>query len=227
MNNFTNKIDIITHMNFDPSNPNNIRLYHGTSHRGIKYILQEGFLYSGQSIWNCSDEDYSYFYELKRFIKAESLEEDSFKYQQYAAIQRANESAQLQEAMLERPSFHTYVIELVVPPEFAIFIEDDTSCENMYRYGAVQILHDHINTLIRTGEYAMHIYKGNFSPKCSLLYVTGLIENEYFCGEFTSYEESIVKTLRSSDVFIDDLLNPDIIYEQSFGLKPEFNIYNG
>ena len=220
-----NTYEIIKNMKLDPKNPNNIRLYHGTTHLGGENIPREGFQFMWPSNWNCSDEEQAYFYELKRFIECECLEDDSFTEQQYRILQRANESAQIQEAMLDQPMYYTYVLELIVPPEFAPFIQEDDSCENMDE--AVQIGHDLINTLLKENfeGYALHVYRFDFCPKCAMLYISGLVDNPLFSAAFTSQELVIINALHTSVAFCEELIDVEPQYLTSWGNVSELNVY--
>lgn len=172
--------NIIESIPFDPKNPNNIRLCHGTTSVGKDDILHKrGFRDDMGSIWSCSEYDKAYFYELKRFAKCEGKEDESLENIQYELLLRANENAQIQEAILKNPGTMTYVIEFVLPPEANQFIEDDDSCDNMINYGSVQMDTIAINHFIRTGNCCINVYHFNFFPKMAYFYIAGLINNEF------------------------------------------------
>lgn len=177
----TTKTDFIKTIKYDVDNPDNIRLYHGTTHAGGKNIPIFGFSINMFTAWNCSCEEYVYFYELNEWAEVNGYEEDSFRAKQISCIEQAAQSGMIQEALLHKQDDYVCVLEFILPPEIKEYLQADDSCEHMD--GAFQLDIWIINNLIAEDKCTINVYKYGFAPKCSLLYITGLQDNPYFDAE--------------------------------------------
>lgn len=220
------KTEIIASIRYNPTNPDNIRLYHGTTSVGKKNILEYGFGTGMNTIWNCSEYDKVYFYEFNRFAKCEGVDEDEsydFKDIQYLILQRTNESGQIQETILDNPGNSTYVFEIVLPPEAKQYIEEDDSCENMVNYGAVQIDTDIINWFIEYAKCTINIYRFDYFPKMAYFYISGLFNNEFtqdYFDDMDKAEYNAIKAISKADTYQ--------VWEQIVcEVEPQFINYTG
>lgn len=213
----------IASIEYAVNNPENIRLYHGGTHFLRENLFNFGFENVDTTIWDCSEEDKVYFYEFKRFAKSEGTKNEEFKYVQYSVLERANESGQIQEAILENPGRYTYVFEFVLPREAERYIDVDDSCENMDTCGAVQMDRDVINMFITLGKCTVNVYKYDFFPKMSYFYIAGLTQNPNasdFFDNLPPVERQAIEAINDTDTYL--------IYDEIIlGACPEFDVCHG
>lgn len=200
------KTEIIASINYNVSNPDNIRLYHGTTSVGKDVILKTGFAEEMNTIWNCSEYDKAYFYEFDRFVKAEGIDDEDYDFKdiQYRILLRTNESGQIQEATLNKPGTSTYVFEILLPPEAKDFIEEDDSCDRASETGAVQMDVNIINSFIEQGKCTINIYSFDFFPKMAYFYIANLIDNEYtqdYFDDLSKAEYSAINAIRGAETY--------------------------
>lgn len=186
---------------------NEVVLFHGTINPTS--ILTEGFTRGNDTIWNCSDWDYVYFYELEKFMEAECIDDEKDGY--LRILGRTNEQSQVQNAFLEAPYNKTYVLEFHFPSEFRQFIEEDESCEGMGSYGAVQVDIDVLNDWLKTKPCEVYLHTYRFVVKNSLMYISGLIDNEFALPgleRLPEYELQIMKALSKefNEAFWEDFI---------------------
>lgn len=194
-------------MNFNLINTEKeVILFHGTTKSAFVQISNYGFN-SNSDIWNCSNPHMTYFYEFEKFCESECLEvTDEYAYN--LALSRANEQGQIQNAFKEIPDPETVVLEIHIPKEWADeYLEPDMSARNMDSCGAVQMLTKDLNSLISRRDVTIYVHRYDFAVKCSLLYLTGLFDNEYAQPGFerlTRAEYTALQTLAKSGFFNDD-----------------------
>lgn len=172
---------------------NEVILFHGSACKP-EIIIHNGFD-NIPGVWNCSEYNQVYFYELKRWCKCEGYElTDESVYN--IIVRRANEQGQIQNAVKENPEHVTYVYEFHFPEEFAEFLETDESCENMEHFGAVQVNMATVNKYMQQEKCKLIIHTFPFSIKCSLLYITGMVDNPNFdMDSLDDFEQEILKSL--------------------------------
>lgn len=157
-----------------------IVLFHGTTNHAINEIIKEGFCPSLSTIWNCSNNNNVYFYEFKKWCDVQCMElEEEGSYR--SILQEANWQGQVQNAIAHKPDDITGVIEIRIPIKYANIVYNDDSTINMSDTGAVEVEVEEINKLLNHPETEVYIHIFPFSTKCSLLYLTGLVENEFAC----------------------------------------------
>ena len=159
-------------------------LFHGTTIEACNEILS-GNYNPEETVWNCSDDCYMYVWEQRKLCEIEGFNDSDLPSDE--CIERANESAQIANAILPRPYDETVVIQFSVPDYlFAQLVKDgylkyDDSCENMCDSGAMMIRSVIINQLIMNKkEIGIRVYYMPFYPKMSLFYLVGLVDNPYF-----------------------------------------------
>lgn len=159
-------------------------LFHGTTVEAANKILA-GNYNPERTVWNCSDDCYMYVWEQNKLAEVEGW--DEFDLFSGGCIERANESAQIANAILPNPYNQTAVIQFSIPDYLFKHLMDegyldyDDSCENMYDSGAMLIRSTVINDLIKTREeIGIRVYYLPFYPKLSLFYLVGLFDNRYF-----------------------------------------------
>lgn len=178
-------------------------LFHGTTVDGMIGIKQRGFD-PENSCWTCSDDSYTYFYDYERTCEAEDIElNDVNSYERVLFL--ANQQGQLQNAFQPLPSNITSVIEIRIPKALAEeYIEPDDSCENMDNRGAVQIRNDDLNKLLKIQSQLskptikIFLHDIEFCVKASLLYLTGVYNNQYAIQgveELEQYEREVLECL--------------------------------
>lgn len=193
-------------------------LYHGTTIEGMRNIIC-GRYDPDETVWNCSGFGYMYAYDLEKWIEAEGYENEDFEDQQNGCASRANEAAQIANAIDPDPYSQTCVIEFGVSDElyeFAVneeFISPDTSSENMANCGAVQVEACWLNKMIKLGRLDMRIFYYEFNRNLTPFYISSLFENPYFeeTLEKLPYEMyEAVKLLHNNNIFIEELLDPEL-----------------
>lgn len=193
-------------------------LYHGTTIEGMRNIIC-GRYDPDETVWNCSGFGYMYAYDLEKWIEAEGYENEDFEDQQNGCASRANEAAQIANAIDPDPYSQTCVIEFGISDElyeFAVneeYIEPDNSAENMADCGAVQVEACWLNKMIKLGRLDMRIFYYEFNRNLTPFYLSGLFENPYFeeTLEKLPYEMyEAVKLLHNNNIFIEELLDPEL-----------------
>lgn len=193
-------------------------LYHGTTIEGMRNIIC-GRYDPDETIWNCSASGYMYAYDLEKWIEAEGYENEDFEDQQNGCASRANEAAQIANAIDPDPYSQTCVIEFGISDElyeFAVneeYIGPDTSAENMADCGAVQVEASWLNKMIKLGKLDMRIFYYEFNRNLTPFYLSSLFENPYFeeTLEKLPYEMyEAVKLLHNNDIFIEELMYPEL-----------------
>ena len=159
-------------------------LFHGTTLEACNEILA-GNYNPEETVWNCSSDLYMYVWEQKKLSEAEGW--DEFDLLSGGCIERANESAQIANAILPNPYNQTVVIQFSIPDYLFNklmdegYLDYDDSCENMYDSGAMLIRSTVINNLIKArAEIGIRVYYLPFYPKLALFYLVGLFNNQYF-----------------------------------------------
>lgn len=193
-------------------------LYHGTTIKSMRNIVC-GRYDPDETVWNCSAPGYMYAYDLEKWIEAEGYENEDFEDQQNGCASRANEAAQIANAIDPDPYSQTCVIEFGVSDElfeFAVneeYIEPDNSAENMADYGAVQVDACWLNKMIKLGRLDMRVFYYEFNRNLTPFYISGLFESPYFekTLENLPYEMyEAVKLLHNNNIFIEELLDPEL-----------------
>lgn len=162
---------------------NNHYFFHGTSYDNYIKIKENGFGTSKPVVWDCSDEEVTYMYDLTKFIEVEGYDDNDLEYQIYACTGRCNESAQITAALQESNYNSTVVFEFEVPDEYFDEFEDyilpDLSCPHMEDCGAVTINSNTLNIFINEGKINVTVHIFEFYPKLSLFYIGGLYNSDY------------------------------------------------
>ena len=193
-------------------------LYHGTTIEGMRNIII-GRYDPDETVWGCSSPGYMYAYDLEKWVECEAYENEDFEDQQNGCASRANEAAQIANAIDSDPYSQTCVIEFGISDElyeFAVneeYIGPDTSVENMADYGAVQVDACWLNKMIKLGRIDMRIFYYEFNRNLTPFYISGLFENPYFeeTLEKLPYEMyEAVKLLHNNNIFIEELLDPEL-----------------
>lgn len=204
---------------------NEIILVHGTA-ANPDTILKEGFD-NIEGFWNCSEFNQVYFYEYKKFCKAEGYDLDE-KDTLDILIRRANEQGQIQNAIQETPENFTSVFEFHFPEEFKKEIKPDDSCALMASYGSVQVNMATINKYMKQGKCKVIVHKFPFYIKCSLLYLSSMLNNPYAetgLEKLPQYEKEVLETFAKEEFnnsFFEDYISyPDEI--ESY--EPNFYVY--
>lgn len=177
-------------------------LFHGTSFEAAQDILKNGFK-DADTVWNCSDDNSTYFWSLQRVIELDEISaDDDLEYQKHSVITRAFESATIP-ASLYSTANKIIVLEIEFPDDFEI--EPDTSCDNMETSGAVEINNSDVNQYGKI----VAIHTADFSPRLSLYYLSGLVKNHYIdlTDYLSQYEIAVCESLNQAGLFIDDLLD--------------------
>lgn len=193
-------------------------LYHGTTIEGMRNIIC-GRYDPDETVWNCSGFGYMYAYDLEKWIEAEGYENEDFEDQQNGCASRANEAAQIANAIDPDPYSQTCVIEFGVSDElydYAVneeYIEPDNSAENMADCGAVQVEASWLNKMIKLGKLDMRIFYYEFNRNLTPFYLSGLFENPYFeetLEKLPCEMYEAVKLLHNNNIFIEELLDPEL-----------------
>lgn len=193
-------------------------LYHGTTIEGMRNIVC-GRYDPDETVWSCSGFGYMYAYDLEKWVECEGYENEDLENQMNDCASRANEAAQIANAIDPDPYSQTCVIEFGISDElyeFAVneeYIEPDNSVENMADCGAVQVDACWLNKMIKLGRLDMRIFYYEFNRNLTPFYLSGLFENSYFeeTLEKLPYEMyEAVKLLHSNGIFIDELFDPEL-----------------
>ena len=193
------------------------KLYHGTTVEAMKEIIQ-GHYDPENTIWNCSNPGFMYVYGKDELCEVEGWDEDcTTQEQEDNCARRANESAQIANAILPNPEDKTCVIEFRIPNELYNWakendaISPDCSSENMEDYGALQVDAYWLNQHIKSGEIKMWVWTFEFNPRLALFYLSGLFQNEYFeetLEKLPPLMYDAVKAIADAGIFLEDLLDP-------------------
>ena len=193
------------------------KLYHGTTVEAMKEIIQ-GRYDPESTIWNCSNPGFMYVYGKDELCEVEGWDEDCTTLEQEDnCARRANESAQIANAILPNPEDKTCVIEFRIPNELYNWakendaISPDCSSENMEDYGALQVDAYWLNQHIKSGEIKMWVWTFEFNPRLALFYLSGLFQNEYFeetLEKLPPLMYDAVKAIADAGIFLEDLLDP-------------------
>ena len=193
-------------------------LYHGTTIEGMRNIII-GRYDPEETVWGCSSPGHMYAYDLEKWIEAEGYENEDFEDQQNGCASRANEAAQIANAIDPDPYSQTCIIEFGISDElheFAVneeYIGPDNSAENMADCGAVQVDACWLNKMIKLGRIDMRVFYYEFNRSLTPFYLSGLFDNPYFeeTLEKLPYEMyEAVKLLHNNSIFIEELLDPEL-----------------
>ena len=193
-------------------------LYHGTTIEGMRNIIT-GRYDPDETVWSCSSPGYMYAYDLEKWVECEAYENEDLEDQMKECASRANEAAQIANAIDSDPYSQTCVIEFGISDElyeFAVneeYIEPDTSVENMADCGAVQVEACWLNKMIKLGRLDMRVFYYEFNRNLTPFYLSGLFDNPYFeeTLEKLPYEMyEAVKLLHNNNIFIEELLDPEL-----------------
>lgn len=206
-------------------------LYHGTTIEACNEILS-GNYNPNETVWNCSDDYYMYVWEQNKLAEVEGW--DEFDLFSGGCIKRANESAQIANAILPRPYDETVVIQFSVPDYLFDrlmnegYLDYDDSCENMSDSGAMMLRSAVINDLIKAHkEIGITVYYMPFYPKLSLFYLVGLVDNPYFEETLEKLNQSDYDGLQILSKMDTSAIWEDIIYvepiHQEIICKPKFD----
>lgn len=192
------------------------KLYHGTTVEAMKEIIQ-GHYDPESTIWSCSNPGFMYVYGKDELCKVEGWDEDcTTQEQEDNCARRANESAQIANAILPNPKPKTYVIEFKIPDELYDqakeddVISPDCSSENMENYGALQVDACWLNEHIKSGEIKMRVWAFEFNPCLTPFYLSGLFQNDYFeetLEKLPRLMYDAIKAISDSGIFLEDLLD--------------------
>ena len=193
-------------------------LYHGTTIEGMRNIIC-GHYDPDETVWDCSGFGYMYAYDLEKWVECEAYENEDLEDQMKECASRANEAAQIANAIDPDPYSQTCVIEFGISDElyeFAVneeYIEPDNSAENMADCGAIQVDACWLNKMIKLGRIDMRVFYYEFNRNLTPFYLSGLFENPYFeeTLEKLPYEMyEAVKLLHNNGIFIEELLDPEL-----------------
>ena len=193
-------------------------LYHGTTIEGMRNIIT-GRYDPDETVWSYSSPGYMYAYDLEKWVECEAYENEDLEDQMKECASRANEAAQIANAIDPDPYSQTCVIEFGISDElyeFAVnkeYIEPDNSVENMADYGAVQVEACWLNKMIKLGRIDMRVFYYEFNRNLTPFYLSGLFENQYFeeTLEKLPYEMyEAVKLLHNNGIFIEELLDSEL-----------------
>ena len=193
-------------------------LYHGTTIEGMRNIIT-GRYDPDETVWSCSSPGYMYAYDLEKWVECEAYENEDLEDQMKECASRANEAAQIANAIDPDPYSQTCVIEFGISDElyeFAVneeYIEPDTSVENMADYGAVQVDACWLNKMIKLGRIDMRVFYYEFNRNLTPFYLSGLFENPYFeetLEKLPCEMYEAIKLLHNNHIFIEELLDPEL-----------------
>ena len=196
------------------------KLYHGTTIEAMKEIVQ-GRYDPESTNWSCSNPGFIYVYGKEELCEAEGWDEDCTTQQQEDnCARRANESAQIANAILPKPENETCVIEFGIPDELYNWVKEndvispDCSSENMEDYGALQVDACWLNEHIKSGEIEMRVWAFEFNPFLIPFYLSGLFQNDYFeetLEKLPRLMYDAVKAIADAGIFLEDLLDPECL----------------
>ena len=191
-------------------------LFHGTTLEGCNEILA-GNYNPEKTVWNCSDDYYMYVWEQNKLAEVDGW--DEFDRISGGCIERANESAQIANAILPNPYNQTAVIQFSIPDYLFNqlmdegYLDYDDSCENMYDSGAMMLRSTVINDLIKAHEeIGIRVYYLPFYPKLSLFYLVGLFNNPYFQETLEKLPDEDYRALELLTHMDFSIIWEDIIY---------------
>lgn len=188
---------------------NEIHLFHGTSFENYLSIKENGFSNCKRVIWNCSDEEKTYFYEMERLCKTEGIDCDEQGKIEFC-LERANENAQITASIEKNPYNKTVVFEFITEAEYLEdYMEGDDSCENMDEK-AVCIDSLVLNDLLRKRKAILITHFFRFLPKLSLFYLACVFSNPYFQDSINQlqYEEiEFIKEIIRGHIFVDEIFS--------------------
>ncbi|MGL5716398.1 MAG: hypothetical protein ACRCXX_13780 [Cetobacterium sp.] len=180
------------------------RLFHGTSFRDTISILKEGFK-NNERVWQDSEEEYIYFFELDRMKEVEYLE--SKKEASQACIRRALEAAQITSALKKNYDPIICAVEVIIDEEY---VHPDSSGDHlrenlMHDAGAVQV---NIKDLIKHGEIVKVFVSEDYHPSISGLYIQGILGRDR-CNLITdTWNEREIEFVKNLELnFIEPLLD--------------------
>lgn len=192
-------------------------LFHGTTVNAMEEIIK-GNYNPDYTIWNCSDDCYMYVWEQTELCETEDWDDSEFPND--GCIERANESAQIANAILDKPFNATVVIQFEIPNNlFNELIKEETlkkddSCENTY--GKMQIRSTKINRLIKEKKIGITVYYFPFYVKLSLFYLTSLVDNPYITDTFECMNRNDYDALMLLKDFDDSRIWENIIYVEPY-----------
>ena len=192
------------------------KLYHGTTIEAMKEIVQ-GRYDPENTIWSCSNPGFMYVYGKDELCEVEGWDEDcTTQEQEDNCARRANESAQIANAILPKPGNKTCVIEFGIPDELYEWakendiISPDCSSENMEDYGALQVDAWWININIKSNVIKMRVWYFDFNSHLTPFYLSGLFQNEYFeetLEKLPRLMYEAIKVIADSRLFLEELLD--------------------
>ena len=196
------------------------KLYHGTTVEAMKEIIQ-GHYDPENTIWNCSNPGFMYVYGKDELCEVEGWDEDcTTREQEDNCARRANESAQIANAILPKPEDKTCVIEFGIPDELYNWakendvISPDCSSENMEDYGALQVDAWWLNQLIKTGKIKMRVWYFDFNPYLTPFYISGVFQNDYLeetLEKLPPLMYDAIEAIADRGIFLEDLLGPECL----------------
>ena len=192
------------------------KLYHGTTIEAMKEIVQ-GRYDPESTIWSCSNPGFMYVYGKDELCEVEGWDEDCTTQEQGDnCARRANESAQIANAILPKPGNKTCVIEFGIPDELYEWAKEndivspDYSYEYMENYGALQVDACWLNQHIKSGEIKIRVWVFEFNPYLTPFYLSSLFYNEYFeetLEELPPLMYDAVKAIADAGIFLEELLD--------------------
>lgn len=196
------------------------KLYHGTTVEAMKEIVQ-GRYDPESTIWSCSNPGFIYVYGKDELCEAEGWDEDcTTREQEDNCARRANDSAQIANAILPKPENKTCVIEFGIPDELYNWakenevISPDCSSENMEDYGALQVDAWWLNKHIKSGEIKMRVWVFGFNSYLAPFYLSGVFQNEYFeetLEKLPPLMYNAIKAIADANIFLEDLFDPECL----------------
>lgn len=181
------------------------RYFHGTTIKSFKNMVSSNFATKTDYIWTCSDDEYLYLWDLKKVHELENNNDKSeLEYSVIRTIEQAFENAKIAGAISNARENELVVIEFSIDESL---IEDDESCENMS--GASRINIDDIDVKNIKNVY---IAENGYLPSMRLLYVVGLLDNQYFNDEnFLQVELDMIKNLSEQNIYFDEMFETDYV----------------
>ena len=174
-------------------------LFHGSTADNIKYIMRDGFK-SDNKIWDCSEDDMTYFYSLDKMAEVEGLNlEDEDEYQEAwdMCIRRAIENAQVTGACQKYSGTELKVIVLEIDEEY---IEPDYSCDysgcHMGDLGAVQVYNEDLNNF---GEITDVMISNNYYPSIMGAYIQQFLNRDEVTLNLNKWDYKEVEMLKRVD----------------------------
>lgn len=149
------------------------KMYHGTTFKNAKNILENGFKSTDHN-WIPSVDDMVYFMNP---TSIENNEDCNSEYAESEAMRIANEEGQIANALIDNPIPITTVLEIQVPDDYMDCFENDNSCPNMSNADQVNL--NDINMILKDTRTVIVPHYFEFYPKISLFYLVSLIDNKY------------------------------------------------